>query len=599
MPPQLENRDVIIFEVFNGMNTQSARQDLAEDEAAWMENLQPIGPNNLLTVPSPKAKLTTITGETILQEFFAPINGVDYLMCFCASGAAYQVRLSNGAQTKFANAGTFSTNPDMTIWNLQRILIADSQAGYCTWDGTLFVQYGGVSPNIQVTAGGSGYTSPTVTFTTSGSGIGATFSATQSGGIVTSVTLTNPGTGFKAGDTVTLTIHDGGPGTGATATAHVWPQMAGVTLAVFQGRVWIGGNLVINYTGTGATYGGVGYDDFLSADAAGSTTITDTDLIHGIFALRNLNNYLFIFGDNSVKQIGNISVVVPTVGNAFTAFTIVTLSSDEGTTYKNTIVSYNRLVLFANQVGVYAVFGTSVEKISDKMDGIFRLIDFTQSPSAAINDINNIKCFLLLVKYKDPVQGTRSLILTFMNKKWFVMSQGNSLSFIATVKTTLINETFATSGDDVTQIVEDTSGMISIKLSTSLTSHKQPYMAKRSYRYGIAQTTGADNNLQFLIESERNTITIGYNIVNFLQFINAGGQNINFVNNTGNPINFTGGGGFLYIAGNPSAELGSVSGTYLGMTIQGTVTQFSLNSLMLEYEATTAFTASNVTWDGQ
>ena len=101
MSEQFEGKDIIGFSQFEGMNTQSSRYDLPENKAAWMENLQPISAKNLLCVPAPAAALNTITGETITEEFFAPLNGIDYMICFCASGAAYAVRISNGNITKF------------------------------------------------------------------------------------------------------------------------------------------------------------------------------------------------------------------------------------------------------------------------------------------------------------------------------------------------------------------------------------------------------------------------------------------------------------------------------------------------------------------
>src|SRR5208283_1948240 len=112
-------------------------------------------------------------------------------------------------------------------------------------------------------------------------------------------------------------------------------------------------------------------DDFLAADASGALIISDADLIHAITALRSLDNYLFIMGDQSVKQIGNISL---DSSGLVTLFTILTLSSDQGTIYKKSCISYNRVFLFANQNGIYAVFGSSVQKVSADMDGIFKLI---------------------------------------------------------------------------------------------------------------------------------------------------------------------------------------------------------------------------------
>lgn len=586
---QFEDKDVIVFSELEGMNTQSDRHDLEEKKASWMENLQPIGPNNLISVPKQASSIATLPHDIVRQYYFNFSSGTDYEICFLSDGSAYSVTNPGGVSTQFAPPGTFSSSPDVTQWGSQRILIADPQAGYCTWDTVVFSKYGGVSPNIQVTAGGSGYTSPTVTFTTSGAGAGAVFTATQVGGVVTSVVLTNAGTGFLAGDTITLTLHDGGPGAGATATAHVWPNVTPnpTTLAVFQGRVWLASTNIMNYTGTGAAYNGVGYDDFLTADASGTFTIQDPDLVHQITALRSLNNYLFIIGDASVKQIGNI-----TVSGTTTNFTLITLSSDQGTLFRDTVVSYNRFVLFANTVGVYIILGATVEKISDEMDGIFRSVDFSQVPTAAVNDINNIHCFLLLVKYVDPALGTRSIILTFMNKKWFVMSQGASLKLINTAIVGGKTFTFSTSGTDVTRLLADASGLVNIILSTSLTSHEKPYVSKAMIRYAVVQSATSANTLNITLESERASQLQNYSINGSqIQFVNNSGANINFLGLFSNPIFFVSSAVFQYQPGNT----GGIPGIYLGATLTGSVSNYRLNSLMLEYKDTAAFGSTKVT----
>lgn len=586
---QFEDKDIITFAQFSGMNTQSDRHDLPEDKAAWMENLQPVADNNLLVVPAAAATTATLTGETIVAKFFAPINNKNYMICFCNSGAAYAVDLSNGTKTKFANSATFSTAPDMTVWNLSRILITDATAGYCTWDGTTFVQYGGVSPNLQVTAGGSGYSSGATVAISGGSGSGATATATVVGGVVTALVLTAPGSGYKSTDTLTVTISPVSGGSGATGTAHPWPLLSNnnTTLAVGFGRVWLAFNNILTYTGTGAgaAYGGVGYDDFATGDASGSTTITDADLVHSITALRFINNYLYIIGDNSVKQIGSISV-----SSNVTNFSWVTLSSDQGTIYKYSIVSYNRLLIFVNTVGVYAVFGSSVEKISDDMDGIFQATDFTTNPSSAVCDVNNIHCLLILLKYKDPAQGNRSIMITYMNKKWFVVAQGNGLRFITTAKVAGITEAFGSSGADLTQLLEDPTTAVNILLKTALTSHGSPYMAKKTYRYAIAQNVSSNNNLTLAVESERVVQSIGYNVYAGLTFIGAGSQPITFTGAGGQAINFFTSSSFNYQTGNTAG----VSGIYLGATLSGSVTGFSLNKIMLEFGETAAFGKSTV-----
>jgi hypothetical protein len=89
--------------------------------------------------------------------------------------------------------------------------------------------------SINVTAGGTGYTSaPTVTIS-GGGGSGATATATVAGNAVTGVTLTNPGSGYTTAPTVSF----GGPGTGATATAVVAKAPVAAIVEVVSGFVFL------------------------------------------------------------------------------------------------------------------------------------------------------------------------------------------------------------------------------------------------------------------------------------------------------------------------------------------------------------------------
>lgn len=69
---------------------------------------------------------------------------------------------------------------------------------------------------INVTAGGTGYTSAPTVAITGGGGTGATATAQIQDGAVTGVTITNPGSGYTSAPSVALS---GGGGTGAAATA--------------------------------------------------------------------------------------------------------------------------------------------------------------------------------------------------------------------------------------------------------------------------------------------------------------------------------------------------------------------------------------------
>src|ERR1700719_551130 len=551
------------------MHTNGARQTLPAKQVSWIENLQPIAANDLQAVPGPAASLTTLAGKTVSRSFPANIGATDYIIEFNTDGSAIAVNANTGAQTVIATAGKFSTTPDMTVYSSARILIMDATSGYATWNGTLFVGSGGVSPNINVT-GGSGYTSaPAVSFTggAGGNAGGAAATAVISGGSVVAINLTNPGAGNAAGAAITVVLTGGGFSVAATATARVFPQVTGTTIDVFAGRVWWGNGRILNFTGT------AGFDDINPANAAGSTTITDRDLSHVITAVRSLNNFLYIFGDQSIKQIGSI-----TVQSSVTLFTILTLASDIGTSFLMTIQSYNRLVLFANKQGVYGIFGATVQKISDDLDGIFQLVDFSLQPCAALNDLSNIHCYVLLLKYLDPILGSRSILVLFQQNQWFVVSQGALLAICSVpLGSTTQVETFGSSGSDVTQLLQNKAVSVPILLITSLSSNGSIVMAKKLQRSGMAITSAAAQSLTMTVDTENGNNTYNFSVASVVSWVNNSGQIVQFQNNSFQNVNFNGG-GFRF-----PHQTTEGYGKFIGNKVTGTVMNLSINTIVNEY----------------
>jgi hypothetical protein len=211
--------------------------------------------------------------------------------------------------------------------------------------------------------------------------------------------------------------------------------------------------------------------------------------------------------------------------------------------------------MFANTNGIYAVFGSSVQKISDDMDGIFKLIDFSQQPFAALADFNNIHNILWLVRYKDPVVGMRSIMMTFNGKKWFVVSQGNALAAIATASTLASGKTltFATSGSDITQILGSATTPVPFKLQTALTHHGNAVQRKKTIRGGFAATASANVNMTAALDTDEGTQSYQRKLVSGFQALTA-------------------------------QEDGS--GRYLGATVTGSLAGFTMTNLTIEYQET-------------
>ncbi|MDO8539533.1 MAG: Ig-like domain-containing protein [Opitutaceae bacterium] len=128
--------------------------------------------------------------------------------------------------------------------------------------------------NVELSSGGSGYTSaPTVTFN-SGGGTGATATTTVSGGAVTSITLTNGGTGFTGLPTVTIAP----PGTTATAAAAVGSlPAAGPVTGITLGD---GGSGYVSAPSVSITGGG-GTGALATATVGATGSITAINLTSG------------------------------------------------------------------------------------------------------------------------------------------------------------------------------------------------------------------------------------------------------------------------------------------------------------------------------
>jgi len=106
--------------------------------------------------------------------------------------------------------------------------------GIRRWTGTAVESIDGELKEIDVTAGGSGYTSaPTVNISApSAGGTPATATATISGGAVISIDITTPGSGYTGAPMVSFS---GGGGSGAAATAKMKVCPQGCTMLTRHG----------------------------------------------------------------------------------------------------------------------------------------------------------------------------------------------------------------------------------------------------------------------------------------------------------------------------------------------------------------------------
>jgi hypothetical protein len=186
------------------------------------------------------------------------------------------------------------------------------------------INVGGTLKTINVTAGGSGYTSAPVVNINGGGGSGATGSAAVSGGVVTSVTISNPGAGYTSSPTVTLS---GGAGTGATATSVLTSGGTGYTSAP---TVTITGGSGTGATATATITSGVVTSVNITSPGTGYTSAPTVSLTGGAGSGASATATVIAASDN--LSIGTVNAVtVSAGGTGYTTAPAVSLTGGAGT----------------------------------------------------------------------------------------------------------------------------------------------------------------------------------------------------------------------------------------------------------------------------
>jgi 6-phosphogluconolactonase (cycloisomerase 2 family) len=255
---------------FKGVNTQASRQNIGDDQFAWLENVFPLGYGNMLSIAGPSGILGSWpTGTaTFFQSY--NLNDTPILIVFTNTGGGYSINLETNAVTQFAADGTFSDAGTVaTSWSDTQILIIDPANGYFTYDGTTLTQVTGTIQTVVVTLPGSGYTSvPTLTIAAPGSGTTATATASLQ---VVLATASAAGTSYQANDILTLV-----GGTFVTAAQFEISAVNPSTGAITGFNIINTGQYSVIPTGSVAVTGGFGTGaTFTLSFGVGPVTITN------------------------------------------------------------------------------------------------------------------------------------------------------------------------------------------------------------------------------------------------------------------------------------------------------------------------------------
>jgi hypothetical protein len=485
-----------------------------------------------------------------------------------SSGAATATAVLNTGQVNnitLTDAGTgYTSQPTITISAPPSGTTATALASYNTFKtGTI---------SVLVTNGGTGYGASgsfAVSFTGGSGGSGAAGTAIVSGGAVTSVIMTNVGSGYTAAPTVSFSA---GSGTGATGTV-VLNSDAIVDVATFSGRTWVAAGRTIYYSAAGS------YSDFTSI-SAGSLTLTDSTLHGNIQGLLSANNFLYIFGDDSINVFSDLRV--DSTGG--TLFTNTNVSASIGTKRLYGVFPYFRSVLFMNDYGMYALVGSTTSKISDQLDGIFPNIDFSLPITGGQVLLNNILCAAFNFTYNDPTNNytPRQIQCVFFEKKWFVTSQG-SLDYITSVPVSGLISLYGVDDKSLYKLYSSPTGAINSTIRTALMPLGDPIRTKQALKFAIEVTLTSSSNLVVTVDSEKGS-SPSYSLTNEINWVNNAGVVIPWINNSSIVIAWITEEGY-YLYRSDAQQYGK----YLGLTITSSNAAFIYNTFEMEHELRVRF----------
>lgn len=474
------------------------------------------------------------------------VNSVTLTNAGSGYNAQPTITFSGGGGTNAAAIAQLVTFATGTV----SILVTNSGSGYG--------QYG----NLAVTISGGG-------------GTNANATAVIAGNVVSQIIMNNPGTGYTSAPTVQ--IASGGSNVTANATAVAVVNLNPVVdMATFSGRVWLAaGRTVYGSASTSPT-------DFTSVSAV-AFNITDSTLHGNIQALLSANNFLYVFGDDSINVFSDLQVT----STGATVFTNTNVSASIGSRRIYAIFPYFRSVLFMNDYGIYALVGSTTTKISDPLDGIFPYIDFSKQVSGGQALINNILCavFNFYVSSSFPLgpSGSRYIQCIFFEKKWYISSQG-TIKYVTSVPYNGTVNLYATNDTNVLKLLySDSTSSISSYIQTALNEMGDPIRTKQALKFAVEATLSQGGTFNVTVDSESGS-SPAYTLSNQIKWTNTSGAVISWTNNASTVIIWVSSQGYVLYKSDAEQY-----GKYLGLTQTSNSAGFVVNTFEFEHELRVRF----------
>lgn len=434
------------------------------------------------------------------------------------------------------------------------------------FDGTLTV--GGMSTPLLVTVNVDGSMSQVNPAT------GAVTSLCAAGTVTTAarmkpwrdnpLLIVDPTKGYMKWDGATFTVID------ASKTAR--------DVAIFQGRAFL-----LTGPRAGTVTAPDTYDDFVSANGSITFQITDNVFVGQITCFLSALEQLWLVGPSAVNAISNVQA--SGAGPVVTTLSNTNIVANVGSIFPSSVASFFRTFLFQTPYGVYAIVGSTPQKLSEDLDGIYRQIDFTAfgaDAPAAVFSLNNIFVWAVLVRHTDPIRGTRNRLLCFSRGTWFTAWQpgpaGETL-WITSLVQGGVPTLWGHDGTNIYPLFAGTTG--AYIMSTKLWDFGAFTTRKQMARVALVLVSADTVTATVTIDNETGVgLVAGLTptSINVITWTGLGAVVITWTGAAAAVITWTGAGYFIGKTGTDA------QGIYLGVTISGTSTPFTLDAIAMAIE---------------
>jgi len=448
---------------------------------------------------------------------------------------------------------------------------------------------------VVVTSGGHGYIGfPYIRFVRADGSTDLTTSAQAvfSPTSIASVTITDYGLGYTDAPAVLV---QPGANNAAYATVAIMPfGVSGDSMETFNSRLWIFNPAPQPFStippgGLFQVSAPESVTDFATSDGGLLFTNSDSFLQTRYVAARQSNGYLYTFGDGSVSIISNVQTGASSSGGLpTTSFNYQNVDPQIGMSWRDSRQDFGRTVLFANETGVYGLYGGAVTKISSKLDDLFAHALFPQSggvvPSSGTATIFDVKHFLMLLTVLDPdaLFEPRTVMLVWNEREWSIASQSINLTYLATQKVSSTLNAYGTDGVAIYPLFQTPSPTLVKRIDTKLYGSPTMFMAKMLLNFYVQAQDKTFPPAGVALNIEMNVGGIG------IQDPDYPSIPTNTYGGLLQPPNFQPGSNTAYF---PVMGVGSggVPFMTIGAQISSTSPDFVLGNLMFAYKHDTAF----------